>query len=113
MALAQGWKLGDPLQEDTRVGPLASESQLQTVTTYSPAQGARDGARVLVAGSGPTTWETAARAPTAPLACPQSAVVREEIFGPVAAVLTAQSYEEALALANDTPYGLTSSLFTP
>ena len=43
---------------------------------------------------------------------PQSAVVREEIFGPVAAVLTAQSYEEALALANDTPYGLTSSLFT-
>jgi aldehyde dehydrogenase (NAD+) len=39
-------------------------------------------------------------------------VVREEIFGPVAALLPAGSYEEAVALANDTPFGLTASLFT-
>jgi aldehyde dehydrogenase (NAD+) len=41
-----------------------------------------------------------------------SRVVREEIFGPVAALLPAGSYEEAVALANDTPFGLTAALFT-
>jgi alpha-ketoglutaric semialdehyde dehydrogenase len=41
-----------------------------------------------------------------------SRVVREEIFGPVAALLSASSYEEAVALANDTPLGLTAALFT-
>ena len=41
-----------------------------------------------------------------------SRVVREEIFGPVAAVLPAGSYAEAVALANDTPFGLTAALFT-
>jgi alpha-ketoglutaric semialdehyde dehydrogenase len=113
VALARGWKLGDPLQEDTRVGPLASESQLQTVTGYLQ-QGARDGARVLAGGERARDLGDGYYVPPTVLAGvpPQSAVVREEIFGPVAAVLTAQSYEEALALANDTPYGLTSSLFT-
>jgi acyl-CoA reductase-like NAD-dependent aldehyde dehydrogenase len=42
----------------------------------------------------------------------QSAVVREEIFGPVAALLPADGYEQAVALANDTPFGLTAALFT-
>jgi aldehyde dehydrogenase (NAD+) len=41
-----------------------------------------------------------------------SRVVREEIFGPVAALLPASSYEEAVRLANDTPFGLTAALFT-
>ena len=41
-----------------------------------------------------------------------SRVVREEIFGPVAALIPAGSYEEAVALANDTPFGLTAALFT-
>src|SRR5262249_17398072 len=43
---------------------------------------------------------------------PDSRVVREEIFGPVAAVLPAGSYAEAIRLANDTPYGLSASVFT-
>ena len=43
---------------------------------------------------------------------PESRVVREEIFGPVAAVLSAGSYDEAVALANDTRYGLCASVFT-
>jgi alpha-ketoglutaric semialdehyde dehydrogenase len=42
----------------------------------------------------------------------ESPVVREEIFGPVAALLPADGYDEALALANDTPFGLTAALFT-
>ena len=41
-----------------------------------------------------------------------SRVVREEIFGPVAALLEADSYDEAVELANDTPFGLSASLFT-
>jgi aldehyde dehydrogenase (NAD+) len=43
---------------------------------------------------------------------PESPVAREEIFGPVAALLEASSYEDAVAQANDTPFGLTASLFT-
>jgi alpha-ketoglutaric semialdehyde dehydrogenase len=42
----------------------------------------------------------------------ESAVVREEIFGPVAALLPADSYDEATALANDTPFGLCATVFT-
>ena len=43
---------------------------------------------------------------------PGSRVVREEIFGPVAALLPAQSFDDAVRLANDTPYGLSASVFT-
>jgi aldehyde dehydrogenase (NAD+) len=43
---------------------------------------------------------------------PGHAVVREEVFGPVAAILAVDSYDEAVAAANDTPYGLSASLFT-
>ena len=46
------------------------------------------------------------------MADPCRGVAGEEIFGPVAAILPAGSYEEAVALANDTPFGLTASLFT-
>ena len=113
VALARGWKLGDPLDAATRVGPLASEAQLETVTGYL-RQGERDGARVLAGGQRASDLGDGYYVPPTVLAglSPESTVVREEIFGPVAALITAGSYAEAVALANDTPFGLTSSLFT-
>lgn len=113
VAIANGWKLGDPLASDTRVGPLVSQDQLETVSEYM-AIGQREGGRVLAGGGRdadlgegyyfkPTVLTDVA---------PDSRVVREEIFGPVAALLPADSYEDAVRLANDTRYGLSASVFT-
>lgn len=112
-ALAQNWKLGDPLDKDTKVGPVVSQDQMQTVLDYIEI-GGKEGGRVLAGGGRatdlgdgyyvkPTVLTNLGR---------ESRVAREEIFGPVAAILPASSYEEAVALANDTPFGLTASLFT-
>ena len=112
-ALAKAWKLGDPLEEDTKVGPVVSRDQMQTVLDYIQV-GSQEGGRVLTGGEKakdlgdgyyvqPTIITDLSR---------ESRVAREEIFGPVVAILPARSYEEAVALANDTPFGLTASLFT-
>ncbi len=112
VTLARTWKLGDPLEPDTKVGPLASEDQLRTVTGYLEV-GAHDGARVLAGGRQAERLSGYYVEPTVLANVPpESRVVREEIFGPVAALIPARSYEEAVALANDTPFGLTASLFT-
>jgi alpha-ketoglutaric semialdehyde dehydrogenase len=113
VALAEGWKLGDPLAADTRVGPVASADQLATVTGYLQPD-VLGGGRVLTGGgrAGELGDGYYVRPTVIVGADPSSRVVGEEIFGPVAAILPAASYEEAVALANDTPFGLTSSLFT-
>jgi alpha-ketoglutaric semialdehyde dehydrogenase len=109
--LARSWKLGDPLEPDTLVGPLASQAQLERVAGYLEL--ARDeGARVL-AGNGERPDAGYYVRPTVLAGIsPDSRIVREEIFGPVVTLLPAASFEEAVALANDTPFGLTASLFT-
>ncbi len=109
---ARTWKVGDPLESGTQVGPIVSERQLDKVLGYLKL--ARDEGATVVAGGGrekdlpgyyvePTVLTNLG---------PESRVVREEIFGPVAALLPVSSYEEAITLANDTPFGLTASLFT-
>ncbi|HET7770094.1 MAG TPA: aldehyde dehydrogenase family protein [Chloroflexota bacterium] len=113
VALATGWKLGDPLEPDTRVGPVASEDQLKTVTEYLDI-GKKDGATVLAGGGRAAQLGDGYYIQPTVLSDlpPTSKVVQEEIFGPVAAIIPASSYEEAVRLANDTPFGLTSALFT-
>jgi aldehyde dehydrogenase (NAD+) len=112
-ALARSWKLGDPLQGDTRVGPLVSADQLHTVTEYLDLAH-QEGGRALAGGTrSEDLGEGYYVKPTVLTGLgPDSRVVREEIFGPVAALLPAASYDEAVALANDTPYGLSASVFT-
>jgi aldehyde dehydrogenase (NAD+) len=111
--LAKSWKLGNPLEEDTKVGPVVSKDQMQTVLDYIQI-GQQEGGHFVAGGKQatelgdgyyvqPTVITDLGR---------ESRVAREEIFGPVAAIIPASSYEEAVALANDTPFGLTASLFT-
>jgi acyl-CoA reductase-like NAD-dependent aldehyde dehydrogenase len=111
--LATSWKLGDPLEPDTRIGPLVSAEQLETVMGYLE-QAQVDGGQVLAGGDRPADLGAGYYVrPTILQNLPtHSRVVREEIFGPVAALLPASSYKEAIALANDTPFGLSASLFT-
>src|SRR4051812_19822269 len=103
----RGVRVGDPLDEDTQMGPLISAAQREAVASFVP-----EGAPVAIRGSapdGPGYWF----APTvlAPVA-PGDRAVREEIFGPVVAVLPFRDEEEAIALANDTIYGLSGSIWT-
>jgi acyl-CoA reductase-like NAD-dependent aldehyde dehydrogenase len=100
-------KVCDPLDEATEMGPLISAGQRSTVASFVP-----DGAPVAIRGSapdGPGYWYP----PT--VLCPVDPgdrAVREEIFGPVAVVLPFRDEEEAVALANDTIYGLSGSVWT-
>jgi acyl-CoA reductase-like NAD-dependent aldehyde dehydrogenase len=113
VTLAQSWPVGDPLDEKTKVGPLSSQAQLETVSGYLELA-EHEQARVL-AGGGSSGHANGGYfvEPTVLAGMPTtSRVVREEIFGPVATILPASSYQEAVTLANDTPFGLTAALFT-
>jgi betaine-aldehyde dehydrogenase len=100
-------RVGDPLDDSTQMGPLISSDQREKVASY-----VEDGASVAIRGSapdGPGFWF----APT--VLCPVSnddRVAREEIFGPVAAVIPFEDEAEALRIANDTIYGLSGSIWT-
>jgi acyl-CoA reductase-like NAD-dependent aldehyde dehydrogenase len=100
-------RVGDPLDEATQMGPLISAGQRETVSSFL-----EDGAPVAFRGSapdGPGFWF----APTvlAPVD-PGARVAREEVFGPIAAVIPFRDEAEAIALANDTIYGLSGSIWT-
>jgi acyl-CoA reductase-like NAD-dependent aldehyde dehydrogenase len=99
--------VGDPLDEATQMGPLISEGQRETVSSFVPA-----GAPVAIRGStpgGPGYWF--APVVLAPVSNSDRAA-REEIFGPVACVIPFEDEQEAIALANDTVYGLSGSIWT-
>lgn len=111
VAAARGMCIGHGLAAGTELGPLISASQRIAVQGY--VDGARaDGVEVLTGGGNPDRdgWFFE---PTVLLAKHNShAVMREEVFGPVLAVLPFDSQEEAIALANDTDYGLAAGIFT-
>src|SRR3954453_11574103 len=100
-------RVGDPLDEATEMGPLISARQRSTVASFVP-----EGAPVAIQGSAPGGagfWFP----PT--VLCPVDPgdrAVREEIFGPVAVVVPFRTEAEAVALANDTIYGLSGSIWT-
>jgi betaine-aldehyde dehydrogenase len=100
-------RVGDPLSDDTQMGPLISAGQRESVSSYVNGE-----APVAVQGEapdGPGYWFP----PT--VLCPVSnddRAAREEIFGPVAAVIPFDGEEEAVRLANDTIYGLSGSIWT-
>jgi aldehyde dehydrogenase (NAD+) len=104
--------LGDPLDGKTKIGPVSSEQQFKTVRDYLEIAKKENavfltGEPVPEKGEGyfimPVVLDGLSR---------QSVLVREEVFGPVAALLPAQNADEALELANDTPFGLSASVFT-
>jgi betaine-aldehyde dehydrogenase len=109
---ARGLVVGDPLQQSTQMGPLVSAAQREHVEAYlttGRAEGARlcCGGERFPAGAG-YFLSPAVFADTRP----GMRIVDEEIFGPVASVLTFETEEEAIALANETIYGLSASLWT-
>jgi gamma-glutamyl-gamma-aminobutyraldehyde dehydrogenase len=103
--LADDWRVGDPLDPAHRIGPLVSPAHYRKVSSYLDQTG-----KVLYGGM---TSQDRYVHPTV-LDVPGNDVrqAREEIFGPILSVLTVDSLDAAIAMANDTDYGLTASVFT-
>ncbi|MCX5761841.1 MAG: aldehyde dehydrogenase family protein [Gemmatimonadetes bacterium] len=110
-AAMHGMTVGDPLDERTDIGPLATPTIRREVDDQVRRTVAA-GARVLTGGTVPQ-GNGNFYAPTVLADVPRdSAAAREEIFGPVAPLFRVHSADEALALANDTPFGLGASVWT-
>jgi betaine-aldehyde dehydrogenase len=103
--------VGEPLDASTQMGPLVSSGQRQTVESYIDI-GKQEGARLVCGGARLERDGYFLRPAVFTQARPRMRVVDEEIFGPVVVVLTFDTEEEAVALANDTIYGLSGSLWT-
>jgi aldehyde dehydrogenase (NAD+) len=115
VAAARKIRLGDPLDPKTQVGPLVNQAQLDRVTRYIQI-GRDDGAKMLcggkrAAGRGlsrgyffePTIFDQVT---------PKMRIAQEEIFGPVASLISFNTFEEAVEILNGTCYGLSSSVYT-
>lgn len=111
---ARARRVGDPLNETTQTGPIASRRQLDSVMDWvEVGRGEADlltgGSPATVAGHDhgfwlePTVFGNVSN---------QARIAREEIFGPVLSVLTFDDETEAIRIANDTPYGLAAGLWT-
>lgn len=106
------WRTGDPLDPANRLGAIVSREQYERILHYID-QGRREGASLMLGGSAieaqggyfiePTIFDNVT---------PEMTIAREEIFGPVLAVIVISSVDEAVKMANDTPYGLAASVFT-
>jgi succinate-semialdehyde dehydrogenase/glutarate-semialdehyde dehydrogenase len=104
-------KVGDPMQSDTDVGPLATEQVLDDLTRQVAAS-IKAGAHLLCGGKRIGTMGNF-YAPTALADIPWSApAYREELFGPVASLFKVKDLDAAIALANDSSFGLGSSAWT-
>ena len=103
--------VGDPMKEDTQVGPLATVRLVEQLEAQVKAA-THDGARILTGGER-MVGEGNYFEPTVLAGVPRtSAVYREELFGPVAMLFRAQDINEAIEIANDTPFGLCASVWT-
>jgi aldehyde dehydrogenase (NAD+) len=112
--VAQSVVTGDPTSEKTNLGPLVSKLQFERVAGYI-AKGIAEGAKVVIGGSGrpdgltkgyfvkPTIFSNVRNDMT---------IAREEIFGPVLCILPYDNEEQAVQIANDTPYGLAAYVWS-
>jgi aldehyde dehydrogenase (NAD+) len=112
--VAEGVVVGDPASEKTSIGPVVSKVQFERVEGYI-AKGIAEGAKVVIGGSGrpdglakgyfvrPTIFSNVRNDMT---------IAREEIFGPVLCILPYDNEEQAVHIANDTPYGLAAYVWS-
>jgi len=110
-----GLKVGDARGDGVHVGPLADAGQLEKSLTYIDI-GLQEGARLVAGGESLKTVDGRTGYylnPALLVDCSNDMrVCREEIFGPVACVIKVKNYEEALAVANDTEFGLSAGIVT-
>lgn len=103
--------VGDPMDPKTNIGPMASKAQYDKVLSYIEL-GQSEGAELLCGGRAPEAGKGYFIKPTVFVNVTNSMrIAREEIFGPVLCVITYKTVDEAVDIANDTPYGLNAAVF--
>jgi len=101
-------RVGDPADEDTQIGPLIDQTQADAITAQID-QAVADGAQVLLRGTADGTLVS----PTILTGLsPDSPVLRMELFGPVVLIVPFDGEDEAVTIANDTPFGLSGAVHT-
>jgi succinate-semialdehyde dehydrogenase/glutarate-semialdehyde dehydrogenase len=103
-------KLGDPMQDDIDLGPLATMDGVESLSRQVESS-TRAGAKVLIGGGRLASSQYFAPTVLTDIS-PGSPAYAEELFGPVAALFKVRDLDAAIKLANDTPYGLASSVWT-
>jgi aldehyde dehydrogenase (NAD+) len=115
-ALVDAMKIGDPMDESTDIGTIISPAQFDKVLGYIEAGRALPGTTAVECSALPDGPAFKAGLFVRPVMFTglsnDSKLAREEIFGPVVCVIRFSDYEEAVAMANDTDYGLTASVWT-
>ena len=111
VAKAGEWRIGDPTSADTRLGPMASLAARADLVDQVQDAVAK-GAKVHLGGEVPDGPGAFYPATVLTGVTPQMRAFHEELFGPVAIVYQVDSVDEAITLANDSPYGLGSAVFT-
>ncbi|MDQ0243092.1 aldehyde dehydrogenase (NAD+) [Bacillus fengqiuensis] len=108
-------KIGNGFEDGVKIGPLANEKQLKNVLKYIQ-YGKEDGATLVYGGQRLTEGQYGQGFYVQPAiftnVTPDMRIAKEEIFGPVVAVIEVETYEEAIAIANDVEYGLSASIVT-
>jgi gamma-glutamyl-gamma-aminobutyraldehyde dehydrogenase len=104
---ARMWNVGEPLDPATRVGALVSQAHFDKVCGYL-----RLAATQQIVFGGQHRNGAFVEPTVVDVGSNQATLAREEIFGPILSVITVNSFEEAIAVANDTDYGLAASIFT-
>jgi len=108
-------RIGDGMQPDTHIGPCVDQAQLDTVLRYIEI-GRKEAGAPRIGGQRLTAGDLAKGYFVAPTifadVTPEMTIAREEIFGPVLAVMRARDFEDALRIANDIPFGLSASIQT-
>jgi len=110
----QKLKIGDPKNEETKIGPMINQTQFNTVQGYIKS-GIEEGAQLLCGGLGRVQeFEKGYFVKPTVFICHDQTlkIVQEEIFGPVLCVLPYESEQEALSMANDTLFGLSAYVFS-
>lgn len=115
LALARTARMGDPMDPGTQVGPVTTRPQYERVLSYIDVAG-RDGASLALGGRAadrPECGEGWFVEPTVFTGVTNDMrIAQEEVFGPILSVIRFHDDEEAFALANDSPYGLASGVWT-
>jgi succinate-semialdehyde dehydrogenase/glutarate-semialdehyde dehydrogenase len=111
IAAARQLKLGDPLDESVTLGPLSSEAALQLILRQI-GEATSHGAKVLLGGNRAGTVGSFLEPTILTGIAPENPAYKQEFFGPVALVFPAKDEADAIAIANDSPFGLGGSVYT-